>query len=259
MAPVKSLTTIANNNSWGELLSMMKSFDFWNKAEIYVFCDKIVGEKLSKIMLGQCPIHIHPLMPDHLTKANRGNLFGELLRCKMDAIEISLKEMGQTLFVDADMIFLNEARGIDLDHYDIVLSQHFIRESDEKKWGRYNAGYVGTRTAAFTKWWRKACDTSKYVDQECLVHAPAHFNCQMLGLNHNFGWWRVLQSSSKEENERRIASFHVNGPTIYFGADPLISVHSHIGIKSRFNAMIKDLLLHSTDSRHKDVASLFRY
>ena len=259
MAPINSISTIANGLSYEELLIMIRSFDLWNKADIYVFCDKEVGDKLSTIMLERCPIHVLPSMPEHLSKANRRNSFGSLLRCKMDAVEPAIREKGNTLFVDADIIFLSKVNGIDLDKYDVAVSPHGIKKADELKWGFYNAGYIAIRNPEFPKWWREACNTSKYVDQECLTRAPDHFNCQMLGFEHNFGWWRILQAPSNDEKKRRITSFHVNENIICYENNPLISAHLHLRLaKSNIlHSLLKGLLSRSSDPRHKTVLGWF--
>ena len=269
---IHSVCTIADSRIYDELLIMLKSLTHFASLNIYVGGDRTVVERLSHEKIAN-KLHVHRLLPevaDSSIKQGQAG-FRALVNCKMDIMQIALAAERNTLFVDADMVFLEAPWGLDLENYEVALSPHYILPADEFRWGRYNAGYVGTSTPAFSDWWKNAFDDSKWVEQECLVRAPRTFRAQELSIHHNFGWWRLNQCDPKRKwwridlpnrpvRAERLAKFRVEHDRILYDHEPLVSIHTHIKNRRKkcyqsANRLAVDLLSRSTDRRHKEILS----
>jgi len=249
--PIGSICTLSNKNLLSELVIMLRSFDLFNKYRIYVGCDGVVKEALKGLKLTQCELITWRLIPDSLSGASqRQGGFKDLTMWKMAIMLEVLKKEPCVVFYDADMVFLNPMVGIDLETYEAALTPHYMVPEEEKKWGRFNSGCVGTRSAEFVQEWRRvAVRTNDHTaDQKFLMDVAPQFKYQELGMEHNFGPWR-LYSVPLEEGERRRRALTVDD-TIRFEGKPLVNLHTHVRkfpLVGGFNDVVVDLLRKATD------------
>jgi len=264
VAKLKSICALANKNVWGDLVIMLRSFDIFNQARIYIACDVEIERKLSGFKLSQCDIvPIRIVTPKLSEIQSHGAGFLDLLMLKMDIMERAVLERGETMLFDTDMVFLNELVSIDLKNNEIVLNRSGLKDPT---YGIYSAGYCGASTPKFPIWWRNATLTvGKYYEQDCLDQAPRSFRCQELGMEHNFFGGRLDHAPTKEEVDRRYGAFKVDD-TVRFDGKPLVSVHISVVSKmgplplgkpvGGFHGMVIDFLEQSPDPRHKKVLSM---
>jgi len=249
---ISSLCTIANKKSTRELRILMDSFRlFHSDIPIYVGCDSAAEQKAKK-----WGAKTERIIPDTMLPDQNCPEWLELMLKKTDIMDVALSNHPDTLFVDADMLFLAALCGINTEDREVALSPHYINKADESKYGRYNGGYVWTSETTFPKWWRDNTHRSKYYEQQTLVYAADVYAIQELRPNHNYSWWRLDQVEKRERKKRRTL-FRVEGKRIMYGKWPLVSVHTHITSKDKkfcsINSITKTLLEKSGATRHKQI------
>ena len=252
---ISSLCTIANKKSVEELRILMDSFRLFHEdIPIYVGCDSIAQEKAKK-----WGAKTERIIPDGMLPAQNCPQWLELMLKKTDIMDVALSNHPDTLFVDADMLFLSALCGMNTAEREVILSPHYINKVDEGRYGRYNGGYVWTSETTFPKWWRDNTHRSKYYEQQTLVYAAEIYAIQDLKPNHNYSWWR-LDQIKKEERKRRRQLFKVEGKQIRYDKWPLVSVHTHILSKEQkfasINGITRNLLAKSKSHRHKQILEL---
>jgi len=249
---ISSLCTIANKKAAKELRILIDSFRlFHDGIPIYVGGDTIIEQKAKT-----WGAKTERIIPDTMLPAQNCPAWLELMLKKTDIMDIALSNHPDTLFVDADMLFLSPLCGISMDNREVALSPHYINKEDEGRYGRYNGGYVWTSESTFPKWWRDNTHRSKYYEQQTLVYAAEVYAIQELAPNHNYSWWR-LDQVKKEERQRRRNLFSVSGKQIRYHKWPLVSVHTHIlGKNTKFasiNELTRTLLSKSGSAKHQKI------
>lgn len=144
-------------------------------------------------------IRLHVFSP---TKSLRPNFlsdeFREIMSQKMNAMEDAWHEKNwdAVLGFDADIIvttrFIPELLQLP---QQVVLTPHHhppVLRAQSIAIGRFNAGFVLTRTPAFHRWWREAflANPKKFNEQYCLNDVPKVFDVAALDKRANIGWWR---------------------------------------------------------------------
>ena len=113
--------------------------------------------------------------------------------------------------------------------------------------GRFNAGFVLTKSPEFHAWWREAflARPERFVEQGCLNDAPGIFDVALLDHRANVGWWR----------RTGVTSFAPIPPDCLF-------VHVHLfqpvrnlyGFQQKSFAMhCLEFLFHSEKSEHRSI------
>jgi len=103
-----------------------------------------------------------------------------------------------------------------------------IRKRDTDRFGYYNGGFLWTsepaRTAAL---WRAATFTSRFYEQAALEDVWVAYSDERFefGKEHNFGWWRMLQSDIGADEE--LAQWSISRGGILINKIPLASIHTH--------------------------------
>jgi hypothetical protein len=128
-------------------------------------------------------------------------------------------------YLDSDICFFGPLPVIP-DNATVALSPHYIKESDERKFGRYNGGFLWFRNVLSVSAWRDACPKSRFHEQaalECFDTNGSivyHFPMEV-----NYGWWRMWQGSSPPKILQD--DWSANESAIFIGSRPLQSVHTH--------------------------------
>ena len=256
MSKLTNVTTLVTKNLINDFLVLQKSLELTNPdTKILVLCEQESADIIERINNPNIIIFNELKDLNYAEIKVRGKAFLDLVLTKCDIIRHGLKQFGETLFVDSDIVFLNE---YDEDNSkDLLLSQHHIFPHDEAKYGKYNVGYLYVNNDTFPEWLKETTLTrSKFFEQEGLIHAEQDFNMDKFSMNHNFGWWRLFQCTEREERRKKFGI----GNTIFYDKKPLVSVHTHIlnddPSYKGFNDMILKLLQLSKNTKHQD---LLRY
>lgn len=252
----ESLCTLSTKNSIKDLLLLLASLNhISNHKPIYVVCDSFTHDYIEKtsnnyyykIKLFNILDKYEKICLGTQSEQIQKKEWTEFMLEKTKAIDYALEENSNTLFIDSDIMFINDLPDINKD-YELGLCEHNILESIKEKYGKYNGGSLWVNTRKFSSWWIKNTwsDTSKYMEQQCLDLAPKEFKTFIFPQTHNFGWWR-LQTNEVEEIKNRRRKFKKSKNTTLYDKKPLISIHTHFfDTSSRqvclFNKFVKSYL-----------------
>jgi hypothetical protein len=133
-------------------------------------------------------------------------------------------------FMDSDITHLAPLPTLPEDSV-IALSPHYIRESDCRLYGRYNAGYFWLRDTSLIGAWRSAGFTSRFFEQAALedVAVGAGSGLYEFPIQVNFGWWRMFQGLIPPAEVQSKFSFNRADVSVglrYNGA-VVQSIHTH--------------------------------
>ena len=252
----ESLCTLSTKNSIKDLLLLLASLDYIsNFKPIYIVCDTFTLNYIEKISYNyKYKIKLFNIL-DKYEKICLGtqssNLqkkeWTELMLEKTKAIDYALEENSNTLFIDCDIMFINDLPDINK-NYELGLCEHNILETVREKYGKYNGGSLWINTQKFSSWWIENtwADTSKYMEQQCLDLASNTFKTFIFPQTHNFGWWR-LQTNEPSEIKNRRRKFKISNDNTLYDKKKLISIHTHFFDSSSrqvclFNKFIKNYL-----------------
>ena len=232
MIKPSSICTLSTKNSIKDLVLLLESLNYikYDKT-IYIICDSFTQNQLSNHKYNFI-IQLFNELDKYETiclvnQYNSKEEWTKFMLEKTTIINYALTTNSDTLFVDSDIMFLNELPDVD-PNYELGLCPHNILKSHEEKYGKYNGGSLWVNTNKFTSWWVEETfkDTTKYMEQQCLDDAPNYFKTMFFNNNHNFGWWR-LQVNEAEEIKSRRHKFKFKNNTTYYDNKPLISIHTH--------------------------------
>jgi hypothetical protein len=117
---------------------------------------------------------------------------------KMDCFEWAIREAGNSLFVDADIIISKPIHEDICLSCDVMLSQHHHPTNvynQNSKFGAFNAGYVWARSSQVASVWRDIfLNRSTFYEQQGMIWFFEYFNVGLFDETHNFG----LSRFSKE-------------------------------------------------------------
>ena len=181
----------------------------------------------------------------------RGKAFGRLVGQKPMLVDHCLNLYGNTMFVDADIIFVNPLE-ITQDN-ELIFSEHYITQDMEDVHGKYNAGYLFVNNKQFPNWWEEViAHRSKFFEQEGMIHAEKDFDLGAFAIQHNFGWWRITHGVDPEAVRGKFSA----SDNIYYDDELLISFHTHVTddnpAYTEFNGIVKELLANS-HATHKEL------
>lgn len=162
---------------------------------------------------------------------------------KSHLLELALATVGPTptvAFLDCDITLLGELPYVPASAV-VALSEHRIRDGDEKLFGCFNGGYIVVSDAQVLTEWRKATRTSRFFDQASLEEVASKYDPQgqlyRLPSQHNYGFWRLTQTRSPsvlQEAQRfsivtRTAPSTKEPPALHlcYDSEPLCSIHTH--------------------------------
>jgi len=152
-------------------------------------------------------------------------------------------------FLDADITLLAPLPVIP-EGTTLALSPHGINVADERRYGKYNAGFFWMNDQRLLSAWRAFGFTSRFFEQaalEDLASLPT-VTLHEFGPQVNFGWWRMYQNQLTSGEIQGRFSIHRADTSIgirYLGA-PLQSIHTHWGqsahVTGAFNAWMRTFL-----------------
>ncbi len=264
---LKYVSTMATNNSWDDLQLMLYSlYQYHPHVEVYIVCDQYVKEQLPQFVgkylpqLGMSKYTVVQTL-DEYTGMDRKtmeqhNKWLEFMLRKCDGIDAAFESgcLEGVLFVDCDMVFLNEMMIDDFGIGDIGRSQHFLKDENERQYGKYNGGFLWIDNPGFTDWWKFGSYTSsRYYEQAILEDASKHYSCSDIPIEYNYGWWRLYECDPSQIPVRE-SKFRVQQGIVMYDGAPLRTIHTHFGERSfaftvRFNQFMMKLLVACKDDR----------
>jgi hypothetical protein len=111
----------------------------------------------------------------------------------------------------------------------VALSPHYIKYSDELRFGRYNGGFLWFKVKTAITLWREACPSSRFHEQAALECFDDTKKTGLLvydfPMHVNYGWWRMWQGSNLSHILQ--SEWKSNESGIFIGNKALQSVHTH--------------------------------
>jgi hypothetical protein len=225
-----------------DLVIFVKTLEVWHPdATLYVLTDSVT--KIGDIRF-KGTMHVRVALDAYRglnRKAMEGlpgriydTLFKDYTYEKADVIEwaFSLGAVGDkgVWFMDSDITHLAPLPDIP-SSTTLALSPHYIRESDCRLYGKYNAGYFWLRDPSLVSAWRSAGFTSRFFEQAALedIAVAAGSGLYEFPIQVNFGWWRMFQGLIPPAEVQASLSFNRADTSVglrYKGV-PLQSIHTH--------------------------------
>lgn len=243
-----SIVTLATGKSVEDLKVLLMSLETWygtSPPSVYLFTDASTVPSLPKY---KGAFHIKTALNSY-TGLNRQQMeqiagttyktkWTDFMCEKINALRWAFQEADPGAeglwFLDADICLLNKLPSLP-EGCDLALAPHYIRSSDEAKYGRYNGGFLWMREPTFLDRWAQATLTSRFFEQAALEDVAAIAkSLYEFPIQHNFGWWRMFQSTATADMMVRKFGYNrrANGVGVTFEQQPLCSVHTHFYEKS---------------------------
>ncbi len=246
---VSVATICTGNEAFKDLLLMIKSIELFepSKPTIYIATDDVTKPLIDSVKYRGI-LKIFSIMNEFsgqtrkMMEASHGkkypSMFHDYTAMKLDILKIAMDETKQPVyFLDCDICLLAPLPTSELSStIRVGLSPHNIKERDEYLYGRYNAGYMYIADPTLLDIWRSAIYGSRFFEQaalEDIAKAVKPSELYEFSDHHNFGWWRMYQSSNTPAEQ--LARFGINrkvGAGLILDDKPLCSIHTHFTERS---------------------------
>jgi hypothetical protein len=125
--------------------------------------------------------------------------FSTIIDVKFRHAELLLKSgIEAILWCDCDHIFLGKIGNFNSNSAAYLTPHYSNNFADEGVVGFYNCGFVYIKTIDFlVEWYRlfaKRDQLNLYFEQKALELAAKKFECSILPINYNVGWWKFMNS-----------------------------------------------------------------
>lgn len=257
-----SFCSLSTNSCWIELYGLLLSLSHHHpNSNVYLLVDTItknnILERISTIHIHNDKIQLNInwiVELDEYSNLNRQEMERkgiwtkfQLLKC--DVIDHALKHETDTLFLDSDIVLLDEINDIDCSK-DLGISPHYIRQKDTELFGYYNGGVLWTKNKNVTNDWREYTKTSRFFEQAAIEDLAINYDYFSFGTNYNVSWWRMFQSSVNHKVIQSEFTFDKVTNKILYAGKPLKFIHTHLSvpydnktnIQTYFNRFIFTLL-----------------
>lgn len=197
MSKIASGSTVTTLEVLPEATLAIRSFlHLYPDTPIYVACPTEIASRVALIAPSVVPVPRDLHHPGSV-EVHNGFHRPDAILLKMDAMEAALAAHPDTLFFDADLVFLTGVTR-PVGDYELLLSLNMAETPDmgrtAVRYGVFNAGFLWTSSRRFPDWWRQAylsqSQEVNFYEQTCLATAPAAFRTSYFSYDHNYGFWR---------------------------------------------------------------------
>ena len=228
------IASVVTKNCLKEFLLTKYSCELFNKCNWYVSCDSQSAKELQKfenVKILQFDLEDGASDHNSTDKESRAR-FLKIILNKFTALETALQENDYCLFLDSDMLFVNQINQNIADFFktgvDYIVSPHYSRDPiNEDKHGFYNVGMFALQNADHMKQWRYLTENCEkfnlYYEQKPFELILSNFNTLNLPINYNIGWWRF----NNPRTQNRINQLALVDDKIMFGNLPAVNFHFH--------------------------------
>jgi len=245
---IKSFCTFATKGAYKDLRLLLHSLELYHQdVPIFILCDKWVNDKIDEdeynLKINK-RIDLEKYTDMNRKKMEELDIFVEFLLFKAVVMEYALEHFETTLYIDSDIILLNKLDLLIDKKYDVGLSRHHILEESEKRFGKYNAGFMYIANKNVLNYWREIINKrNTFDDQQALDYFEEDFKVFKFDDSYNYGWWRLFQCENPQD---RLNLFTIDD-TIYYEFNTLKCIHTHLYEKNdqqtvQFNKLILQML-----------------
>lgn len=229
--PVCSVVT---QKTISEFEILRTSLEYYHNCSWVISCDDVAYKKYKNLKNIECLKLISSDQCDHNTvDENKKNIWMDVMMTKFDGMQYLISNFGHGLFLDSDMIFVNEFEKKILNLFenkniDAIICQHMTNNWHvEAKHGLYNAGMFHLKNEDFLSEWKNLSKNYKklnlYFEQQPLEYVQRNFVSVNLPINYNIGWWRFNSPQTKS----RLEQLSIKNNKLMFGNLPAINFHVH--------------------------------
>ena len=143
------------------------------------------------------------------------NIWTEFQMQKAEVIKFALVNSNDTLFLDSDIMFLNQINCIDKSK-ELALSPHYMKKSESDIWGFFNGGLLWTKNMNVVYDWIEFTKKSRFYDQASLEDLANKYDYQELGREINFTPCRIIHLENDEERKEVIESINTKNKNINY-------------------------------------------
>ena len=237
---IKSICTMSTKNNLVELKLLLLSINNYHKDfNVYIICDNYISEYLNNHLNNYPNLNIKKYNKLSIPKYknisssfqqehDKKNIWIDFMLEKTTIMDIALEENVNTLFLDSDIVLLEELPLVS--NNELILSIHNTNYDNHKQFGIFNGGCVYTSNKEFPKWWRNYTyqlqETDNFMEQGTLRYS---FNFTtdvgLFDYGFNFGYWRpTLQYSNINEMN---SYYYIKNNKLYFKDNSIKSIHTH--------------------------------
>ena len=240
----KFIATLATNLAYNDLKIFIKTLSLWCKDDypvVYLYADDALpaidypGRLVRKSALNKYSAFSRATM-EKMASTKYSSLWLEFQMEKLNLFDWVFEseptaQADGVFYFDADICFLGPLPQV-TENAVVGLSPHMIRDADEAKYGKYNAGFIWMKGSDVVNAWRKACANSRFFEQAALECFDTEEWCNrvyMFPVQHNYGWWRLWQGKRPVKdlmNEWSMQRSAKHSGIIVQDA-PLSSIHTH--------------------------------
>jgi hypothetical protein len=248
------VATLATNVAKDDLALFLFTLGLWNSPpKVYLLCDQAIADAVpsfhySGIIVTRVDLDQYSSVSRSVLERTPGKRlptrWADFMAEKINLMNWAFSDPeavagAGVLFCDADICFLGPLPAIPEGAL-AALSPHYIRPSDEARFGKYNGGFVWLSGPAMTAAWLEACPTARFYEQSALedvavaaVAAQGQGSLYEFPRVNNYGWWRMFQGIKSPADLQAEWSMNRNkaagGSGILVNGEPLGSIHTHFG------------------------------
>jgi hypothetical protein len=204
-----SFCTICTSNCAFELKGLLLSLSVYHTGEtIYIMSDTKTKQTIEE-MTPQPRLNIKWFIElDEYDGMNRmimeeKGIWNNFQMSKANIIKKTLQYENDTLFLDSDIIILNELNDID-DTKELGVSPQFIKQVNIDETGYYNGGCLWTKSDKVPDDWIEYTKSSRYFDQASIEDLVKKYSYFEFGEEYNLQCWRYYLSP---DGPGKIASY----------------------------------------------------
>ena len=252
-----SFCTICTNKCAFELVGLLLSLSIYHPNEIiYILCDSKTKESIDNMSPNirlnmKWFIELDKYSDKTRNEMEIEGIWGDFLKNKMSVINKALENEEDTLFLDSDMVILDEINEIEKDKK-VGLSPQFIAKKNVEETGYYNAGMLWTNSKEVIDYWIEITDPNNSCAEQINMKKLEKYEYFTFGENYNLQCWRYyLSPEGSQQVEKNITS----SDRLYYKNKPIKNVHTHFcgGRYDKFNSII---LRHLKNTRNFKILSI---
>jgi hypothetical protein len=260
---IATIATLATSPALEDLHILLGTLQLFNMnpPTVYLYCDSTIAAAIPGIKYSG-KIHLRDVLSPYTAYERRdmesmpGVQFKspwlDFMTEKINLLRWALSDVSGGVFLcDADICFTGPLPSVP-EGTTVALSPHMIVERDERRFGKYNGGFLWMRSRESADVWWDACAGARYYEQSALEDVAKHAGSSLYEFSRttNYGWWRLWQGVKssgellQEWKVNRMKCPQASG--ICISGEPLASVHTHFQTQDmatrQFNAMFLALL-----------------
>ena len=226
-----SFCTIATEPCKQELTGFLFSLSIHHQgAHVYVMCDKATQLYIKNGYIPKLKI-IWDVSLDTYSKYTRGEMeklgiWSKFQMSKADIIEKALQFEKDTLFLDSDIIILDEIN--DIQQKELGVSPGFVNQEIATKYGYYNGGMLWTNQRTLPSAWRKYTQNSRYYDQASIEDLCKDYKYFEFKDNYNLQTWRFI--CGEEASKIIMSHITIKNNKLMYKQNPLKFIHTHFNL-----------------------------